>query len=75
MTFEVKFKNIPDITRENFLTACGKYDDFVSKYDFDTRRNHELAKCKGNRVSNGLGELVYEFESEAHYNWFVVRWS
>ena len=74
MTFEIYFEHIPYIARENFLTACGRYDYILSDI-FTIRREQELAKFNCKRFRNHQDELVYEFESEAHYNWFILRWS
>jgi hypothetical protein len=74
MTFQVIFEHIPYRARENFLTECGRYE-YLSSYDFNKRREHELSKFKGKRCKNYQDILVYEFESEANYHWFLLRWS
>jgi hypothetical protein len=74
MTFEIYFENIPQIVKTNFLIDCDNYHQGGVNHINETI-NKELAKFKGKRFKNCHDKLVYEFESEAHYNWFVLRYS
>ena len=69
MTYPVLWGDIPDETLDNFKRHCG-YPSSTTFEQYIKRANIEL------KPFNGYWENdYYIFESEAHYQWFLLRWS
>jgi len=62
MSFKILHKDIPSTPLFNFLK------DGI-RYNLNT-----LAGLKGVKLVNQDGTIYYEFESEAHYTMFLLRW-
>lgn len=75
MSFEINYTLIPDDITDNFAHWCGRDSDDIEEEEYNLKRDIELKKFKCERYYNEFNVLVYRFESRAHYNWFIIRWS
>lgn len=71
MTYPVHWRNIPEKTLENFRLHCGfEFGGSMTFYNYTLVANVELKQFDGYWEDN-----QYVFGSEAHYNWFLLRFS
>lgn len=70
----IKSEDIPRAVQENFSECCGWSDASVTYNEYGAIRDKLLTEYNATRLtSNGSSMIV--FESEAHYTWFIMRWS
>lgn len=72
MSFTILFDDIPDNVARNYLKECGRGDIYLTTGEYLKRREDILREFK---VSRSVVNGTYTFESEAHYTWFVLRYS
>lgn len=65
MNFNIPWIKIPRSVRINIL------DDYSLPESTVTHINRKLIEFKGRYLNNN----TVEFETAAHYNWFLMRWS
>ena len=72
MNYPVFWRDIPEKTLDNFRLYCGyDFNNGGMKFsDYERVANVELKWFHAYRKSN-----EYVFESEAHYQWFLMRFS
>ena len=76
MSFIVTGNAIPMTVRNNFFgDYCGFSDFTISHSEYISIRSHILSMHKCTRVLSSADNNYYEFESEADYTWFLMRWS
>jgi hypothetical protein len=68
MTFVISEHNLP-INFKRFNVYCNKNEN-GTRYWVNVRQELEKFKATYNNITHEV-----EFESEAHYNWFILRWS
>lgn len=71
MTFTKYWHQLPDNVLTNFELYCGINDPYVNSRQYlnnvkQTLNQYHAAEDRG---------LVLAFESEAHYTWFILRFS
>ena len=71
MTFIKYWHQLPDNVLTNFELYCGIDDQTVSSRQY---LNNVKETLKQYHVVEDSG-LVLAFESEAHYTWFILRFS
>jgi len=66
MIYEVKWIDMPENVRENIFKAI-----LLDEIGIISKLKLELMKYNG--MYSDKGTIV--FASDAHYNWFILRWS
>jgi hypothetical protein len=75
MSFIVKWTDISDQVCENFTRACGSRDDSISAEEYFDNMEAEFAQFKAYELYDDESLREIEFENEAYYTWFILRWS
>lgn len=66
--------DIPAPVVKNIGHYCGFFDPNVFQKEWQCRRTALLADHNCSRIMT-VDSVFYEFESEAHYSWFLLKWS
>ena len=74
MTFKIAFIDIPADIRDNFLKMLSPLRYGLPPHIFRDNLDQLLKEFKCYRTT-GKGTVYYNFESEAHYTWFLLRYS
>ena len=68
--FSIDRVDIPRGVLISFWEYCGDYDSRISMKRFVENKRAVLEEYHGS-VDNG----VYTFDTEEHYQWFLLRWT
>ena len=71
MSFEIKYVDIHEPILYNFSRHCGRYSWEISTEEYRQNVNNELKHFNAYR---DFEKNYITFQTEAHYQWFLMRW-